>query len=84
MKSGSVCQLKIEIPEKYPFVPPTFLFTNKIYHPNISNEGIICIDILKLKYDIIYNIFCCDNSNIIVIYKLFKNGNRKSRRVPKL
>jgi len=43
-------KLKIEIPEKYPFEPPKIFFLTKIYHPNVSKDGYICIDILKNQW----------------------------------
>ena len=41
-------QLKIVIPQEYPFVPPKVKFETLVWHPNISSvTGAICIDILK-------------------------------------
>ncbi|KAI9220959.1 ubiquitin-conjugating enzyme/RWD-like protein, partial [Blastocladiella britannica] len=31
----------------YPFVPPLVRFTTRIHHPNIDEQGRICIEILK-------------------------------------
>jgi len=30
-------------PDGYPFKPPTFHFTTSIYHPNVSDKGLMCI-----------------------------------------
>lgn len=44
---GGVFKVDILFPADYPFKPPKIKFITKIFHPNISTTGAICVSILK-------------------------------------
>lgn len=39
--------INMHFSKDYPMKPPSLLFKTKIYHPNISEDGHVCLNILK-------------------------------------
>ncbi|ELP93150.1 ubiquitin-conjugating enzyme E2, putative [Entamoeba invadens IP1] len=44
---GGKFQLDIFLPAEFPYKPPMIKFATRVYHPNISFFGKICLDTLK-------------------------------------
>lgn len=42
-------RLRIDFPREYPLKPPTLTFTTKIYHPNISEDGLVCLPLISTE-----------------------------------
>lgn len=40
-------RIQIIFPKQYPFKPPVIRFLTKIYHPNIDEQGAVCLNIIN-------------------------------------
>lgn len=63
--------LSIFIPEHYPFEPPVIKFITPIYHPNISINGDICLNIIRDEWSPIL----CIRQVLLGICVLLDNPN---------
>jgi ubiquitin-protein ligase len=66
--------IAINISKEYPNKAPKMDFKNKIYHPNISTSGTICLDILKDQWRPIYTL----RTTLMSIISLLSDPNPDS------
>ena len=52
---GGIFKAKMTFPNNYPLYPPEFIFLNNIFHPNIYENGTVCISILHPPGEDKYN-----------------------------
>lgn len=71
---GGVFRLVMEFSEDYPNKPPKVKFLTKMFHPNIYNDGSICLDILQNMWSPVYDI----SSILTSIQSLLCDPNTKS------
>ena len=68
---GGIYRLKINFPKDYPFHPPVIKFVTKVFHPNIHENGEICLDILKNHWSPAYTI----SQTLLSIVSLLSDPN---------
>lgn len=58
---GGIFRVKLVLPSDFPKSPPKGYCITKIFHPNISEKGEICVNTLKKDWNpaawSLYNIF---------------------------
>jgi ubiquitin-conjugating enzyme E2 A len=64
----------MEFLEDYPNKPPKVKFLTKMFHPNIYNDGSICLDILQNMWSPVYDV----SSILTSIQSLLCDPNIKS------
>lgn len=53
---GLEFKLRMEFSNNYPFSAPVVRFTSPCFHPNVDQQGNICLDILKEKWSASYDV----------------------------
>jgi len=77
---GGVFDIEIVLPSDYPFTAPKALFKTRIYHMNISEQGNICIDILKQNWSPALSLF----KVMLSLSSLLTDPNPKDPLVPSI
>jgi ubiquitin-conjugating enzyme E2 D/E len=77
---GGVFNVEIILPSDYPFTAPKALFKTRIYHMNISEQGNICIDILKQNWSPALSLF----KVMLSLSSLLTDPNPKDPLVPSI
>lgn len=49
-------RLSLDFPAGYPYQAPRVKFVTPCFHPNVDEQGFICLDILKDKWSALYDV----------------------------
>ena len=77
---GGIFKICFVLPNDYPYKPPKMNFVTKVYHPNISRDGGICIDILKDQWSAAMRL----NTIFLSLSSLLANPNPNDPLVPEI
>ena len=53
---GGIFKLELEFTDAYPNKAPAVKFVSEIFHPNVYNDGKICLDILQNNWSPVYDV----------------------------
>ncbi|MEQ2261172.1 Ubiquitin-conjugating enzyme E2 C [Xenotaenia resolanae] len=67
-------RLSLDFPAGYPYQAPRVKFVTPCFHPNVDNQGFICLDILKEKWSALYDV----RSILLSIQSLLGEPNNDS------
>ncbi|XP_059185564.1 ubiquitin-conjugating enzyme E2 C [Centropristis striata] len=67
-------RLSLEFPAGYPYQSPRVKFVTSCFHPNVDDQGFICLDILKDKWSALYDV----RSILLSIQSLLGEPNNES------
>lgn len=71
---GGIFTLSMTFTPEYPHKPPTVRFTTRVFHPNVYQDGSICLDILGREWSPVFDVIGILTS----IQSLLTDPNNKS------
>lgn len=76
--AGGKFELTLKFPPEFPLRPPKASFKTRVYHPNVKDDGEICIDILKDAWSATLTV----GKILLCIQVLLSDGNAASPLMP--
>jgi len=65
-----IFKLVLQFDENYPNKPPSVRFVSRMFHPNVYNDGGLCLDILQNRWSPTYDV-----AAILTSIQVFLDGD---------